>query len=97
MRLGRWHEVKVGPHDRAMFQIAFEPALFADLTAFLMLNHGGVMILVHPNTANERRDHIWKMRLLDRSAALAVHGEILREDVEAEVAGEVNTAPTLRA
>jgi aromatic ring-cleaving dioxygenase len=40
--LGRWHDVKVGPHDQAMYQVAF----------------GGLSILVHPNTTNPRRDHL---------------------------------------
>ena len=94
IRLGRWHDVPVGPHEDAMFQIAFEKSLFAQLVPWLMLNHNGLSILVHPNTTRPRRDHmddgIWigpKRRLHpDRLPA--------EQDVPDE-AGEPNTAPSL--
>jgi len=92
VRLGRWHEVLVGPHDSAMFQIAFEVALFSRLVPWLMLNHEGLSILIHPNTVRPRRDHvedgIWigtKLKLHpDRLPAV--------QDPPDE-AGEPNTAP----
>ena len=94
VRLGSWRDRPVGPHDRPMFQIAFAPELFATLVPWLMLNHGELSILVHPNSGRPRQDH-----LADRlwiGEALPLIEEVLpeRED-EPETAGDPNTAPTL--
>lgn len=57
-QLGRWHDVPVGPHPRAMFQIAFPAGLFPALVPWLMLSRLDLAVLVHPNTEDARADHL---------------------------------------
>jgi 4-carboxymuconolactone decarboxylase len=87
--LGRWHDAKVGPHDQAMFQVAFAPEVFPLLVPWLMLNHGRLSILVHPNTTNPRRDHLADPFWI--GPPLAVHGDKLPEEAPMEQAPAPNT------
>jgi DOPA 4,5-dioxygenase len=68
-RLGRWHDQPIGPHTRAMFQVAFGVERLALLLPWLMLNRLGLAVLVHPETGRERSDHTvhaaWLGEMLD--------------------------------
>jgi DOPA 4,5-dioxygenase len=92
--LGRWHDVNVGPHDQAMYQVAFASQLFPELVPWLMLNHGRLSVLVHPKTTNPRRDHLADPIWI--GPALAVHADKLPEHSELEQAPAPNTSPTRR-
>jgi aromatic ring-cleaving dioxygenase len=57
VKLGRWHEQPIGPHPKSMYQVAFTPDHFGAIVPWLMLNHQGLDILIHPETGNDVKDH----------------------------------------
>ena len=56
--MGRWWDQPIGPHARPMYQVAFAPTEFARLVPWLMVNHGDLSVLIHPNTGRPRHDHL---------------------------------------
>jgi aromatic ring-cleaving dioxygenase len=91
--LGRWHDAPVGPHERAMYQVAFANDVFPALVPWLMLNRGRLSVLVHPNTVHPFADHT--SHALWIGPPLEIRGENLPEQSEAELPREPNTRPTL--
>jgi aromatic ring-cleaving dioxygenase len=57
VRMGRWHDVPVGPHPTAMYQIQFPVELYATLAPFIMMNRMGLTVLLHPESGRPRDDH----------------------------------------
>ena len=95
VQLGRWHDVPVGPHTAAMYQVAFDTEVFAAFVPWLMLNRNGLDVLVHPNTLAPRDDHLLHALWLGDKLALKEAVLPLRIDAEQESPIEANTTPTL--
>jgi len=92
--LGRVHDQPIGPHARAMYQVAFDVASFGKIVPWLMLNRQGLTVLVHTNTRNERADHL--SHALWMGEVLHIVGpEHLAADMDAEGPRPTNTVPTL--
>ena len=93
--IGHWHDRRVGPHRRPMYQVAFPTDEFARLVPWLMINRRGLAVLIHPNTGHPKRDHLshamWLGELLDIDASSLPEAE--REPEPAIVS---NTRPTVR-
>jgi DOPA 4,5-dioxygenase len=94
VRLGRWYDQPIGPHGQSMFQIAFRKELYGALVPWLMLNRDGLSILVHPNTDNQRADHL--QRGLWLGSPVRIYGERLPEGRLEDDEQEPNTSPHLR-
>ncbi len=75
--LGRWHDIPVGPHDQAMYQVAFASEEFPRVVPWLMLNREGLSILVHPLTGDDYEDHATHSLWLGTPLPLRL--EMLRE------------------
>lgn len=92
--MGRVHDRLVGPHARPMYQVSFAVPVFATLIPWLMLNRDGLSILIHPNTAAERDDHLERAFWLGAPLPI-LHADDLAEENEPQSANPVNTTPYL--
>ena len=70
--MGRWRHEPDGPHPKSMYQIAFANTEFASLVPWLMLNHDGLDVLVHPNTGDNLADHTERAMWIGANLALNV-------------------------
>jgi len=69
VELGRIHGRPMGPHPKSMYQVKFAPSEFSALVQWLMLNHAGLDVLIHPETGDDVADHteqaLWLGQKLD--------------------------------
>ena len=97
-RLGSWHEKPIGPHTKAMYQVAFAVEEFPRFVPWLMLNRDGLSVLVHPNTLWPKDDHL--VHALGLGAPLPINASMLPVEVpsrdQVEELPPANTAPTVR-
>jgi DOPA 4,5-dioxygenase len=77
VRMGRWHDVPVGPHPGAMYQVAFAPEVFPAIVPWLALNRQGLTVLVHPETDRPRDDHL--LHAIWLGERLPLKGDVLPE------------------
>jgi DOPA 4,5-dioxygenase len=95
VQLGRVHDLPVGPHSSAMYQIAFARDVFDPFVSWLMLNRSGLCVLVHPNTGRALDDHI--VHALWLGGTLSIREAVLSNEPGSDVISpiEPNTTPTL--
>jgi DOPA 4,5-dioxygenase len=58
IEIGEWNEGPRGPHTTPSFYFGFTPDLLPTVVPWLMLNHLGLKILIHPNTDDPYADHL---------------------------------------
>lgn len=58
VELGEWNEGPRGPHTTPSFYFGFSADLVPTVIPWLMLNHLGLKILIHPNTDDPYADHL---------------------------------------
>jgi len=74
VRFGRFNERPVGPHPIGSYEISFGTADFARIVPWLILNHGALDLLLHPNTDDGLRDHRDAAAWIGRSHRLNLQG-----------------------
>jgi len=95
VQLGRWHEVSIGPHTQAMYQVAFDVDVFAALVPWLTLHREGLNVLVHPNTLAPRADHL--VHAIWLGAPLPLRPDVLPDTIAASEESPIvpNTDPVV--
>jgi aromatic ring-cleaving dioxygenase len=71
--IGGFFDKPVGPHPIANLQLIFTPAEFANVVPWLMLNRGGLDVLIHPLTDDSVRDHDADAAWLGKPVELKLH------------------------
>jgi aromatic ring-cleaving dioxygenase len=57
IEMGRFHEKPVGPHPMFSYQVTVRNDQFTEVMSWLAMNHGELIVFVHPNTGHDLEDH----------------------------------------
>ena len=57
VKVGRMHDIPVGPHPRGSCQLTIEKEQLAEVLPWLVLNRGKFTIFTHAQTGNALKDH----------------------------------------
>jgi DOPA 4,5-dioxygenase len=74
VELGNWNREPRGPHVTPSFYFGFSNDLLAVIVPWLQLNSLGLTILLHPNTADPRADHLYYALWVNRSQPVNAYG-----------------------
>lgn len=72
VKVGRFHEKKVGPHPMWSVQIAFKAGDLDKVIPWLMVNRGDLDVFFHPLSGNELYDHTQGSAWLGQSYELDI-------------------------
>ena len=68
--MGRFHEKPVGPHPMFSYQVTVRNDQFTQVMSWLALNHGDLIVFVHPNTGHDLEDHRDRAMWIGKSVPL---------------------------
>jgi aromatic ring-cleaving dioxygenase len=57
VKAGAFSDAPIGPHPIPQFNVIFETSEFHKIVPWLMLNHEGLDVLIHPLTESSYDDH----------------------------------------
>ena len=72
IEMGRFHEKPVGPHPMFSYQVTVKNDQLAPLISWLTLNHGELIVFIHPNTGQDLEDHRDRAVWIGRSVPLVL-------------------------
>ena len=80
IEMGRFHEKPVGPHPMFSYQVTVSNAEFTTVMSWLAINHGELIVFVHPNTGHDLEDHRDRAIWIGRSVPLKLDMFLNRKD-----------------
>jgi len=70
LRVGRLHEMPVGPHAKPMFQVIVPAHAMDGFLPWLEKHRDGLDILIHADTGDDLADHTWHTTWLGNALPL---------------------------